>query len=282
MPRGVKEYRGSLQSTVLGTMTRGLSDLNSAPELASNLEVPNLTAKAAFAFDLSSGSILYASNFDERLPIASLTKLMTALVVVKLSSADALVEVNRNDMVVVGSSMGLVPGEKITVLNLLRGLLISSSNDAGRVLGSFIGGDQENFMRLMNEEAGRMGLNSTHFGNAVGWDSDDNYSTAQDLSILVKEFIKHNLLSETVKIQELEVASVDNKFRHQLTTTNKLLLEDASVSGIKTGFTQQAKGNLIIRSGSAGQEVITIVLGSDNREEDTRKLLDWIFRVYRW
>lgn len=282
MPKGVSEYRGSRQPEVLGTTTLGVLRINSAPELASNMPVPGLSAKSAFAFDLSSGTILYTWNFDEELPVASLTKLMTGLVTVRSISTDPIVEIKKTDINVVGSNMGLIPGEKITVLNLLRGLLISSSNDAAQVLADFVGGNQEKFVELMNNEAARMGLNSTHFDNAVGWDSDNNYSTAHDLSILAQEFMKHDLLSDIVRNRELEVASIDNKFKHKLTTTNKLLLENPMVTGIKTGFTSQAKGNLVIRAGSRGQEVVTIVLGSDNREEDSRKLLDWIFQVYRW
>lgn len=270
------------QPTILGTSTHPSQDVRPAPELLGAVEPPRLTASAALAYDWATGSTLYTHNFDQALPIASLTKLMTALVVVQSANVDEVVVIESSDTKAVGSSMGLVPGERMTIRNLLYGLLVPSSNDAALALARVSGGSTEQFIARMNEQADTLGMVDTHFANPVGWDDADNFSTARDLSILAREFLGHALLSEIVNTRELTVVSADGRFEHALTSTNQLLLEDPRVNGIKTGLTSQAKGNLIIRIAADKQEIITIVLGSDNREEDSRQLMDWVLGSYRW
>lgn len=255
--------------------------LKSSPEMAVSLAPPVLTAHAALGYDLNSGTILYANNLDEKLPIASLTKLMTAIITVKNSDLNALVQIGEQGQVV-GSSIGLVPGEIITVRNLLKALLIPSSNDAGLALANFVGKNQENFTALMNQEAQKLGLVDTRFANPVGWDSDENYSNTWDLVKIAQEFLRHPELAEIVRTKQTEITDTSGKYIYDLHTTNKLLLDDPEVIGIKTGFTSKALGNLIILSDHNGALVLTIVLGSENREQDTQKLLEWIFKVYRW
>lgn len=288
VPQATKEKNVSGTPQVLGTKVENTEleqiDLfiKPAPELAGNLETPQLSARAALSFDLNSGAILYTKNFDQELPVASLTKLVTALVVVdKLSFNDEVV-VERADTLVVGSNMGLVPGERIKVIDLLHGMLISSSNDAAMALSRQVAGSAEEFVVLMNQKITALGLSSSHFSNPVGLDSADNYSTTFDLGRIVGEFVSKPELARVVQLRQLEVASVDDKFRHVLTSTNELLIEDASIMGIKTGYTDEAKGNLVIRKKQGEADVVTIILGSDDREEDTRKLLAWVFGSYRW
>lgn len=278
IPRLVKDESVQNQVSFLGVSTGSHS---TSPELASNTHPPDLSARAAFAYDFSSGAILFTYNFDEKFPIASLTKLMTALVTIKNFNVEEVVTVKRSDANVVGNSMGLVTNEKIAIKSLLYGILVSSSNDAALALASHAGG-YEKFTLMMNQEAERLNLYSTKFSNPVGWDYGDNYSTVHDLSVIVNEFLKYEALSQIVKIKDIELASVDKKYTHKLTTTNKLLTENSSVTGIKTGFTSQAKGNLILRVEGNGRTVISIILGSDDREGDSTKLLDWINKVYKW
>lgn len=253
-----------------------------APEMAMNLSAPILTARAALAYDLNSGTILYSNNLDEKLPIASLTKLMTALTVLKHQDLNAVVKITKAEQGIVGSTMGLVLGETITVDSLLHAMLISSSNDAAVALAGFVSGSQEKFAELMNDQATSIGLTATRFSNPVGWDSDENYSDTLDLIKIVKEFLKRDELRQIVKTKEMIISSTDGKYTHELHTTNKLLLDDPEVIGIKTGFTSKALGNLIILTNHGDGQIVTIVLGSDSREEDTRKLLDWLFTAYRW
>ena len=281
IPNASKDSNNKAQVLGTGTETPALLRLQASPEIADHVLPPTLTAKAALAVDLNSEALLYTFNFDEKLPIASLTKLMTALVAMeKLKLADE-VTVQREDTFVVGSSMGLVPDEKILVHDLLKGLLISSSNDAAKALATAAGGEKV-FVGHMNEYAKKLNLYSTRFTNPVGYDHEDNYSTANDLIKIVKEFLNYPTLSEIVQTREERITSVDKIHTHKLRSTNKLLLEDQKIVGIKTGFTSVAQGNLIIRAKEDGKDVVTVVLGSANREEDSRKLLEWLFQVYRW
>lgn len=276
--------------TVQAPQVRGLevfagnnaNEINSAPELASNYEPPKLKAAAAIAADLPTNTILYSSNMDDKLPIASLTKLMTALVVTDKLEMDDIILVEAEELNVIGSNMGLVPGEKISVYNLLKGLLIPSSNDAAKVLAKAVGGTEENFVRMMNEKAKSLGLLATHFSNPVGLDDPENYSTSRDLLKLSGEFVKDSRLNSVVMTKHERVSSLDGKMRHELRSTNKLLLENSNVIGIKTGYTSLAKGNLITRVNDGGRDVIVIVLNSDEREDDTRRLVNWVTQSYRW
>lgn len=253
-----------------------------APELALALTPPTLTAKSALAFDADSGSILYSKNLDQELPIASLTKLMTALVVVKQANLGSVVTIEKNDQDVVGISIGLISGEQLTVSDLLKAMLIPSSNDAALALAHFISGSPDQFAVLMNEQAKNLRLNATYFSNPVGWDTDESHSSALDLMKITQEFLKHPELTDIVKTKQTQITSVDGKHVHQLLTTNKLLLNDPEVIGIKTGFTSKALGNLVIEALHNDRRIVTVILGSEAREADSQKLLDWVLKAYRW
>lgn len=283
-PKKTKESLKQAKPAVLGldTAKPRLNFLKSAPELAQASSPPQVSAQTGLAIDAQSGSILWTKNFDQKYPIASLTKLMTALVVIKQAGLDLAISAKKSDTEVIGTNMGLVSGEQITVLNLLYGMLVSSSNDAALALAKGVAGSNEKFIELMNQQAQSMGLLSTNFSNPAGFDDENNYSTADDLSKIALEFIKNPLLNEIVKTKETIVASKDGRIKHKLVSTNKLMFENEKIIGIKTGFTSQALGNLIIRYKDPEKEIISIVLASANREEDTKKLLDWILSVYKW
>lgn len=256
-----------------------------APEMALSVQVPDLSAKSALAYDLDSGSILYSRNLDQKLPIASLTKLMTALVVVQHADLNAEVVISKSDLAVVGSTVGLLAGEKIKVSDLLSAMLIPSGNDAALALANFTAGTPEKFADLMNQEVADLKLVDTHFSNPVGWDSFDsqeNFSNSLDLLKIVQEFLKHANLRQIAATKETSVASTDGKYVHRLGSTNKLLLSNSEVVGLKTGFTSKALGNLIILANHNDRQIVTIVLGSQNREDDSQKLMDWIFSAYQW
>lgn len=267
---------------VLGRSREKISDTTAAPELAAIVENPAITARSALAYDFNSGSILYTYNFDHRVPIASLTKLLTALIIAESGKIDDVVEVKEEDIRVIGPNTGLVIGERIKASELLKAMLIASHNDSARTLSRHVSGTMEHFVELMNARADELGMHSTHFTNPIGFDDPNHYSTAQDLTLLVQEFMSDDRLSEIVRMKEIEIFSQNMPFAHKVKTTNKLLLEDSAVVGIKTGYTTEAKGNLAIRSIEGDADVITIVLGSDDREGDTRKILEWIRTVYRW
>lgn len=280
-PHSAKDAAKKPSASGISTQNK-TNTLLAAPEVASNLSSPSLSAKAAIAFDLDSGTILYSKNMEEKLPIASLTKLMTALLVVKHGDLNDEVTVKRSQAGVVGSTMGLVANEKMTVGDLLKGMLISSSNDAALVLSDFIAGSPDKFVDMMNNQALFLGLKSTRFANPVGWDSEDNYSNTLDLIKIVREFLEYPQLVLMTKTRQTVVTSIDGKYVHQLRSTNKLLLENSKVIGLKTGFTSKALGSLIVLYDHNGAKIATVVLDSNNREDDTQKLLDWVFDVYKW
>ena len=283
-PHNAKDF--TKQPVVSGaSITQTKSDLHPAPEMAVNLSAPLLTAKAAISYDLDSGTILYSKNLDQKLPIASLTKLMTALVVVDRINLNSEVTINKSDLTGIGSTVGLVEGEQITVSSLLNAMLIPSGNDAALALADYTAGGIENFPTLMNQKAQQLNLSATQFSNPVGWDSwdnEDNFSSTLDLIKIVKEFLTHNELRKIVQTKETTVSSTDGRYTHQLRTTNKLLLDDPEVQGMKTGFTSKALGNLIILDNHQDHQVVTVILGSNDREADSQKLLDWTLTAYKW
>ena len=274
----------SNQPSVSGASIRAVEEVRmvAAPELALNLPAPSLTAKSALAFDLESSSILYSKNLDQPLAIASLTKLMTALVVVDELDLNSTTVVKIPDSKIVGINIGLDAGEELKVGDLLAAMLIPSSNNAALTLSQAVTPDEANFVKLMNLKAASLGLQATKFTNPVGWDTEDNHSTALDLTKVVSAFVAHERLAEIVRTQRSEIFSTDGRYRHELLTTNQLLLNNPEVVGIKTGWTSKALGNLIIMANHNGRRVLTIVLGSEDREEDTQKLLDWAEQVYIW
>ena len=277
-------HDSSSHAAIAGATTTQISKSSAltAPELALNLSAPALSAKSALAVDLETSTILYSRNLDQQLPIASLTKLMTALIVIDRADLNSIITIKQNDQTVVGTSVGLVAGEQITVGSLLKAMLIPSSNDAALLLATYVGGTEAGFVSLMNDKAVSLELTHTNFTNPVGWDIDDNYSTTLDLIKMVREFLKYPVLTDITATKQTTITSVDGQYTHQLTTTNKLLLDDPEVVGLKTGFTSKALGNLIILDIHQDHRVVSIILGSDNREADSQKLLDWLFAVYKW
>lgn len=283
VPHSFNNSQSTITPKVLGIETNANArQYYKSPEISINLSPPVVTAKSALVFDLGSDTILYSKDFDAQLPIASLTKLMTALVVMDKQNINNRVVVDQADTKVVGSAMGLTGGEVITIQDLLRGMLISSSNDAALALARSTSEDAQKFVDLMNQKARDLKMTETNFTNPVGWDINDNYSTCLDLKKLVIEILKKDELKNIFKTKEIEVQSQDKQYIHKLVTTNKLMLANPNIVGIKTGYTTKALGNLIIDSQVLGTNVIVIILNSQDRESDAQKLLDWVYSVYRW
>jgi serine-type D-Ala-D-Ala carboxypeptidase (penicillin-binding protein 5/6) len=195
---------------------------------------------------------------------------------------DEVVEIKDLDVRVIGANAGLVPGERIRASYLMKSMLVASHNDSTLALARHFGGSHARFVALMNDKAESLGMNDTKFANPIGFDDALHYSSAHDLVKLVERFNSQQGLSEAVKVKEVEIWSEDKLLSHKVRTTNKLLLEDESVVGIKTGYTTEAKGNLMTRTIRDGADVVTIILGSDDREGDSRKIINWVYSVYRW
>lgn len=240
----------------------------------------DLNSTVAFAMDLDSEVVLYAKNETLAMLPASTVKIMTALVSVDVFSPDLVVEV-KNPFIT-GQKMGLQVGEKITVENLLNGLLIYSANDAAEVLAQSYPGGRDAFIELMNQKAKDMGLVNTHFTNSSGVDQSNQYTTARDMAYLGFGAIKDSRLSKIVSTKEKTIKSVDDTISHHLLSTNLLLGEVPGVLGIKTGWTEYARENLVTYITRDGHRVIIAILGSQDRFGETKKIIDWVFSSYAW
>ena len=241
-----------------------------------------LSAESALVKDKNSNVVLFEKNSREKLPIASLTKLMTALIAARELNPDAVITILPGDTRVSPYTANLEAGEKLLVRDLLKAMLISSANDAALALARAAGGTVKNFVQEMNSEARSLRMTSTAFANPVGFDDPGHYSTAADLAILVEEVLRHPELVEIASLKEARISSIDGKITHRLLTTNKLMLKYKEILGLKTGYTTEAKGNLIVLAQEGPALLYFIVLNSDDREAETERVLTWVKQSFVW
>ncbi len=262
------------------------SILESRPALKNGIE-PNsitLTARAGIVYELDSQKVLYSKNIEQPLPVASLTKLTTALLVSRHLSPEQVVTVDNQKLSdIADPKLDLVYGEKIRVGDLVEGMLVASANDAAEVLAEAVGkGDRQKAVVMMNSLASNLGLKSTHYANPTGFDHPSGYSTILDVLTVVFEVERTPWLMSLLSESRGEVRSVDGKLTHRFNTTNRLLSTDY-VTGGKTGFTDGALGNLVVFAKSPNQSpLVAIIIGSEDREGEMQRLLEWTFASYNW
>ena len=249
-------------------------------------EVVNLHAKSAILIEASTGKILYGKDEHSKRSPASMTKMMTLLLA--MESLDKG-NIKLNDEVIVSSkasSMGgtqifIEEGSHITVETLLKGIGIASANDAAVSIAEFIGGTQENFVKMMNDRAKELGCKNTHFKNPHGLDENDHYSSAYDLSLIARELVKYPLaLKITSTYEDYITISGDN---HWLVNTNKLVRFYSGIDGLKTGYTDDAGYCLTATMERNGMRLISVVMkeeSKDDRSEDTISLMEYGFSNY--
>ncbi len=250
------------------------------PILKENSGFPVISAQSAMAVDLDSGVTLYEKDPIRPLLPASTTKIVTALVSLDTYRLDQILRVGKIN--VAGQKMDLVMGEEILFEDLLKGLLIYSANDAAEVLAQNHPGGRDLFIALMNKKAKDLGLNSTNFTNPTGLDNGAQYSTTRDLIVISKEAMKIPIFAEIVATKEAIVKSTDGRFTHRLLNINKLLGEVYGVKGVKTGWTENARENLVTYIERDDKKIMIAVLGSSDRFGETKELIDWIFTNYNW
>lgn len=236
---------------------------------------PTLAAAAYLLYDVDSAQLLLQQNAAEPLPPASLTKLMTALLVLEKGDLQAVVTIQGSDLVG-GTSMGLQPGERRTVEELLWGLLVPSGNDAATALARFTGGSVAAFVTQMNERASQLGLTQTRFVNPHGLDAEGHLSSAADLLVLVQQNWDFPLFRQIVATPSTTVAG------RTLRNTNQLLASYPGANGIKTGTTDAAGECLVAGIQHNGRQIIGIVLGSSDRYADMRALDAYYQATYQW
>lgn len=246
---------------------------------ADSSDLAAISAESAYVIDLQTGVPLFAKNEKVRRPMASLTKVMTALVILETTPLDNVAIVPAVCTTLPPNNMGLIAGEEITTLNLLYGLLVQSSADAACALAHNFKGD---FLARMNQTAERLGLYDTQFENEVGFDGENgnHRTTAYDMAVLSKEAMKNPTFRRIVGTRQISVGDVSGGLSHNLATTNELLAEFPGVTGIKTGFTEKALGCLSLSFELVGREIVVVVLGSNDRFGDAKEIVDWVFRSY--
>jgi D-alanyl-D-alanine carboxypeptidase len=235
---------------------------------------PYITAEASLVYDIEQNLILHQHNQNQKLPIASLTKLMTAIIILEQHQLTEKVKVSSVIQNIQPSKMNLRLNEELTIEDLLAGLLIESANDAAFVLAEHNSGDINKFVEKMNAKAKVLGLKNSKFNNPAGFDNDNNYSTIIDLLTLSKEAISKPELIKLSTQKTKTTKSISGE-QHILNSTNNLLETSFNVSGLKTGTTINAGQCLITVSQTDGKKLLTIVLNSKNRFNDTKTLIDW-------
>jgi serine-type D-Ala-D-Ala carboxypeptidase (penicillin-binding protein 5/6) len=236
---------------------------------------PDIGAKAALIADLNSNKILYSKNSLTKLPIASLTKLMTALIIVSEHDLNEIVTVPTQATQIGGASINLTPNQEITIENLLKSILIQSGNDAAVTLAIHNAGTIENFVNKMNSKATELNLRNTSFANPMGFDDPNNYSTVQDLYYLAKTVYSYPEIQVIANTSTETIYSIDKSISHKLINTNLILDSYLNIGGLKTGTTPLAGGCFIGITKQTQNPKLSIVLGSTNRFLDTKIMIDW-------
>ena len=250
------------------------------PVNTAKIPAPAVTARGVIVIDADSKAILYQKNPDLKLLPASITKIMTALVA--LENYDLTDEVTIDLINTEPINMKLKIGEKITVENLLYGLLVGSANDAALALAQNFPTGEAGFIAAMNLKADNLHLHNTQFTNPIGFDNFSQYTTVHDLSLLTAAAMQSDVFKRLVSTISITVADVDHTVWHELTNLNLLLGRIPGLSGVKTGFTQLAGECLVTFIQRQNHRIITVVLGSNDRFGDTRQLIDWVFANFNW
>ncbi|MBI2032807.1 MAG: D-alanyl-D-alanine carboxypeptidase [Candidatus Levybacteria bacterium] len=239
-------------------------------------EAPDISATSVLIYDLTDDKSLYEKNSKIKLPMASLTKVMTAIVALENPKTDDSYHIADSDLVG-ENSMGLTSGEVLSLEELLYGLILPSGNDAAEALASNYPGGRSEFINAMNEKTKALGLSNTHFTNPSGLEGDgDQYTTAYDLLVITRYALsKFPLFKEVVSAVEKELPySSSHKYFYLYNETN-LLTSYPGVKGVKTGYTPEAGLCLITYLDYREHEVIGVLLGSQNRRQEMKDLLDY-------
>lgn len=262
-----------------------LLEVQPIPKASVKASAPVIEAKSALLMDVDSGIVMFQKNSDQRVPMASLTKIMTALLILESHKLDEVVTVGDdfNQVPELGVRIWLQQFEKITVGDLLIGLLVPSAGDAAITLAEFHSGSVEKFVEAMNAKAKELHLLNTHFLNPIGLDEEGHYSTAFDLATLTRSALRFLDFRRIVRMSSATVSSTNGKISHVFKSTDELLGGYLDIRGVKTGTTDEAGQSVInLARGTNGKEVLSIILDSPNRFQESKSLIDWSFRNYSW
>lgn len=248
-------------------------------ELFYSHRAPQITARAALVYDLTTNKTLYSKEPRSKLPIASLTKIMTAIVAIENRKADDSYEARDVDLVG-EESMGLSEGEILTLNELLYGLMLSSGNDAAEVLARNYPQGRQQFIKAMSNKAKALGVKNTNFTNPTGLEGDgDQYSTAEDLLVITTYAMKNKQFRKLVGTFSYNIAKTFNHKAFYLENSTNLLTSYPGVKGVKIGYTPEAGHCIVTYLEYEGHILIGVLLGSDNRREEMKELLDYSLKL---
>lgn len=274
-------------SLVLTTHAEDTTQNESVNSKSTNINLAE-NAKSAIMLEASTGKIIFEKNANEKLPMASMTKMMTLLIIMEniekgnIKWSDT-VTTSEHAASMGGSQIFLEVGEEMTVEELVKGICIASGNDAAVAMAEKIGGTEEEFVKLMNKKAEELQLKNTNFTNACGLDSDNHYSSARDMAIIGKELVKYDkILEYTGTYEDYLRKNTDKSF--WLVNTNKLVRYYKGVDGLKTGYTEKAGFCITTTAKKDNMRLITVVMGEPStkiRNAETTSMLDYGFNTYK-
>ena len=250
-------------------------------EASAETEELNLDSRIALIYDRASGRILYEKNGNKQTPMASTTKIMTAIVVLENANLKDTVTIDSKAAGIGGSRLGLKKNDKITVNDLLYGLMLRSGNDAAIALATYVGGSTEGFAEMMNNEAKELGLTNSHFVVPHGLDNEGHYTTAYELAKMADYALKIDKFKEIVSTKSTIIYI--NGYSKTINNTNQLLGSVAGVYGVKTGFTNGAGRCLVGSCKRDDLDIITVIIGANTtkqRTADTIKLIQYAYKNF--
>lgn len=241
---------------------------------------PSTHAQSAALIDVTSGRILYSKDGDKELRIASLTKIMTAIVAIEQGKLDDKVKVSSTAFAKEGSSLYLKLGEEMTLENMLYGLMLRSGNDAASAIAEHVGGSEEGFVLLMNQKAEEIGLKHSHFMNPHGLDADGHYSTANDLARLTAYALHNPVFKRIVATEDKSAPNPNESWEYSWHNKNKMLRLYEGADGVKTGYTKKAFRCLVSSATRNGQQLAAVTLNDGNDWNDHARMLDFGFENF--
>ncbi len=239
-----------------------------------------VNARCAIAMDAESKAVLFDKSSHDLVPMASTTKIMTALVAIKYGNLDKIIEVSQRSANIGGSTVGYKKGEMISTRELITGLMLRSGNDAAIALSEGIASSVDEFVKLMNEYGTQLGLVDTHFQSPHGLDSEQHYTTAYDLALVTAKANENKFFKQVVSSKGFD--GKEFGFTRSYQNINKILWLIPEADGVKTGYTGKAGKCLVTSVNVEGRNVVIVVLNCKERWQETKKINDYIVENYSY
>lgn len=240
-------------------------------------DYPEINARSALVMDFESGRVLFEKNGYVKRPMASTTKIMTAIIALENGNLDDIVTVSKKAASIWGSTINLSAGEEVSLRELMYGLLLCSGNDAAIAISEYIAGSVDEFLKMMNQKAEDIGAKDTHFTSPHGLDETGHYSTAYDLAVITRYALNNPVFNEIIKTKSITIG------KRYMANTNEMLAGYEGADGVKTGYTGKAGRCLVTSAFRNGKRFISVVLFCDSRHQralSSKKILDYTFRNY--